>query len=665
MIRPAPPLFALLIALAGPATAQVDADARRQALRFAETGKLNEARYLIDAPSDPMFDKVLRWLDWTRARGGADFAEIARFIDEHPHWPNQPGLRKRAEELARVGGDPAAVLAFFAKHPATTRDGRWAEADALRAQGRDAEAQRLARAIWSEETFGAVEEADFLRGWSAAIGREDDARRLDHLLWRGQTDAARRQMARVDGPARDLAEARLRFQAGAAATGPQGTEAALGRLSAGQRGDPGLVFDRARRARRTDDWPQARALLLGVTGAPMRPDQWWIERESVARRTADEGDLATAYRLAAGHGLPTGHADLIEAEWLAGWFALRGGDAVLAERHFKRVADMARTTISRSRGAWWAGRAALQRGQAADAKRWDERAASPVTFYGQLAAGRLGRPERLGLPDEPVPTPAATAAFQGIETAQVTRRLLDLGELWRVDPFVLRLAEHAEAPEARRLAAGMALEVGRYDLAALVARRALRDHGDILVGAGWPLLRIESAGPEIALVHALVRQESNFQVDAMSRAGARGLMQLMPATARQTAQRLGVAYDEGRLTRDIGYNTLLGQGFLATVVDQFGGHLPLALAGYNAGPGRTGQWLRQRGDPRTGAIDWIDWIEGIPFTETRGYVQRVLENVGVYRMRLTEGRAATVAPYERAGPGWCVVPCPPRVTGGG
>lgn len=636
----------------------------RQALAWAETGKLNEARFAIDAPNDPLFDKLLRWTDYTKNRGGSQFSEIAEFIDSNPEWPNQAALRKRAEELLRLEPDPARVLAWVAKSPASSRDGRIAEALALRATGKEADAVRLLRRIWAEESFGAVEEPEFLKQYGQLLTPADDAARLDRLLWRGQSDPVKRQMARVDPTRRALAEARLRYQSGAVLSGPQGTEAALQKLSPALRNDPGLLYDRVKQARKANDDAAVKAILTQSISEPVRPDLWWQEREPAARRFVDAGDITVAYKIASLHGLPQSAPEWTDAEWMAGWIALKQNQAALALKHFSASHAQSKTPISQARAAYWAGRASEAGPKPGDAKGWFERSSAHIaTFYGQLALAKLGRTDSLRLPNDPTPTPAAVESFSKRETVKLVDRLVAIGERNRIDPFLLRLAEVAADPLTAVQAAAIARQQGRLDLSALIGRRTMRDSGVLLVEANYPILPIESNGPELALVHGLIRQESNFMVDVVSRAGAKGLMQLMPGTARETANKIGVAYHEPRLTQDIAYNTLLGQAYLARVLDGFDGTYALALAGYNAGPGRVRQWITARGDPRQDGVDLIDWIEAIPFAETRGYVQRVLESTVIYRMRLSRATPPATAARDLAslGPAWCLVGCPTRV----
>ncbi len=660
-IRYALPAFIFAVVSPAPASAQrLSPETYRQALAWAETGKLNEARFAIDAVNDPLFDKLLRWTDYTKNRGGSQFSEIAEFIDANPDWPNQPALRKRAEELLRLEPDPARVLAWVQKAPAATRDGKIAEALALRATGRDADAAKTLRKVWVEESFGAVEETEFLRLYSSVLTPADDAARLDRLLWRGQTDPVKRQIARVDPTRRALAEARLRFQSGAVVGGPQGTEAAIQKLPTALRNDAGLLYDRVKQARKVNDDATVKQILSQSIPEPVRPDLWWVEREAVARRLVDAGDLTSAYKVASLHGLPQGGADWSDAEWLAGWVAFKQNQPALALKHFSAAHAQAKTPISQARAGYWAGRAAESGPKPADAKPWFERAGAHIaTFYGQISLAKLGRADALRLPTDPAPTAAAKDAFAKRETVRLVDRLIAIGERTRIDPFLLRLVETAPDTQTSVLAASVASQQGRLDLAALIGRRALRESGALLIEANYPILPIESSGPELALVHGLIRQESNFMVDVVSRAGAKGLMQLLPSTARETATKIGVAYHEPRLTQDIGYNTLLGQAYLARVLDGFNGTYALALAGYNAGPGRVRQWIAARGDPRQEGVDLIDWIEAIPFAETRGYVQRVLEATVIYRLRLGQPTAVAAArDISAIGPAWCLAGCP-------
>jgi soluble lytic murein transglycosylase len=492
-----------------------------------------------------------------------------------------------------------------------------------------------------------------LERYGGHLRRQDHEQRLDRLLWDGAAGAARRMLPLVDARRRALAEARLALQAGG-----KPADRAIRRMSAEVAADPGVVFERIRLERRRGRHGTARALLLSVRQEPTRPDAWWAERGYHARAALDARDAGTAYRLAAGHRLPEGAA-MAEAEWLAGWLALRfldrPGDAL---RHFERLFEGVSTPLSRSRAAYWAGRAAAAAGRPEEARGWLERASRwPATWYGQLAAAELGRTPALHHGPPPI-EPALRQAFAGKELVRLAEAFCRAGVATEAGPPIRRLAEEAENDPARlSLALELAVRCGRLDLATALGRGPVRD-GRVDPLLAFPVPRLDgflgspSGEPEPALLLAVARQESQFDPRAVSPAGARGLMQLMPATARAVARELAIAYRPEALLAEPAFNLRLGAHYLGRQLERFG-EPALALAAYNAGPGRVEAWLAQYGDPRgRGRHALVDWIERIPFRETRNYVQRVLEGAEVYRRLLAERAPPALplaAPLSSAG----------------
>lgn len=388
----------------------------------------------------------------------------------------------------------------------------------------------------------------------------------------------------------------------------------------------------------------------------------WNARQIEARRALREGDAPGAYALAAGHGIPQSGEPRQEAEFLAGFLALRRlNDPGLAAAHFARVGEGSRSVITRARAAYWQGRAAEAAGGAAEARaRWAEAAALPVAFYGQLASLALGEPPaRLAGRIRAVPQPAAdperARRFAGRELTRAAAVLAELGEVRRARAFLLRLEELAPDGTDRLFAARLGRAMGRPDYGVWVARRAGAS-GTVLLAEGWPTpYPVPVASPEPALIHAIARQESNFDPEAVSSSNARGLMQLLPGTAQQVARRLGLAHANPMLTQDPAHNIRLGAGYLDEMLERFGGAVPLAAAAYNAGPRRVDEWLAAHGDPRAeGGPSMLDWMEAIPFAETRNYVQRVVENVAVYRA-LDPAAAGLAHPMAR----WLAPASPP------
>jgi soluble lytic murein transglycosylase len=616
--------------------ASIDPAAVRRVAAAAERRDWDAATATAAATGQPALET---WVRWRRLRSGEvrELGAYRAFLDRHPGWPELARIQVAAEELLDGSQSPETVRALFAGRQPRSRPGRLHLAAALLAEDRLEEGRSLLRQSWVADDHPAADERWILDRFARLLRPEDHGQRLERLLWDGSTAAARRLLPLVEPRRRAVAEARIALQAGG-----KTADRAIRRMPAEIAAEPGVLFDRIRLERRRGRHAAARALLLGLEREPVRPDAWWAERSHQVRAALDGGDARLAYRLAAGHRLSAGPA-YAEAEWLAGWIALqslqRPHDAL---RHFERLFERVSTPLSGSRAAYWAGRAATAARRPEAARTWLERASRwSTTFYGQAAASEIGRRPRLA--DAPAdPDPAARRAFARDELVVLAEAFCAAGLAGEAGPAIRRLAEDAEPDPARLgLVLELAARCGRLDLATALARAPVRDgRADPLLA--FPVPRVDgflapSAAPtEPALLLAVARQESQFDPTAVSPAGARGLMQLMPATARAVARELALGYDPGALLAEPAYNLRLGAHYLGRQLERFA-EPALALAAYNAGPGRVEAWLSQHGDPRgDGPHALIDWIERIPFRETRNYVQRVLEAAEVYRLLLAE-----------------------------
>ena len=621
---------AVAIALVAAARAQMLSDAdlgtMRAALTAAQASDWNRAYADATAIKDPLALKMLRWMDYASPGAPGRFADIADFIKQNPDWPHQKALRKHAEEA--LSGETDAVAADWLKHyPPLSAAGRVRAAEILLNSGDIAGGTAALRAAWIDCNFNAMDEKSFLAQHSIAIRPEDDERRLDRLLWDERTEAVRRMLMRVPPDFRALAEARL-----ALALQVPAAETLAARVPAQLRTDPGLLYEQVRWWRERDMTDQAVAILQANPGDPVQPADWWHERQIIARRLLAGGNPDLAYRIAGQHGMLTGKA-YSDAEFLLGYVALRfKKDPALAFDHFSHILARADTPYGKARAGYWGGRAAEAEAKSDLARKWYAAGAEHMaTFYGQLAAHQLGDDAPPHPVPEPVPTSTERADFDSSEQVRATQVFFALGDRADSKAFLLHLADRAETPTQFAMLAALAEQNGRIDLAIAVAKRAIIA-GTPLMIHGYPTIALPSGGnTEKALLFAIVRQESAFEPDAVSPAGARGLMQLMPATASFMAGKLQLPFSIPRLTMDGQYNITLGRGYLQHLIDDFGGSYALAIAAYNAGPGRVRQWLAEYGDPRGGRIDMVDWIETIPIDETRLYVQRVLENLQVYR----------------------------------
>jgi soluble lytic murein transglycosylase len=611
-----------------------------QAFAAVEAGRWEAARTLLARGDHPVANKLFRWLELQLPRSGIAFEDIVQFVDQNPDWPALETISRRAEEaLLDRPGNNTLVLAWFGTRAPLTPDGAMRYADALSAAGERERALRVVREHWVSGTFNEAQHKRWLERYRGMLEPQHHAAKLDRLVWDGKAEEARRVFPLVPPERRTLADARLRIRAGGNA------EAQAKRVPESLAGDPGLIYDRVRAFRRANREAAARAAMRNLPRDLGRPEIWWSERAVLARRSIAAGDAADAYRLARDHRMSPSHgANFLEAEFLAGWVALRRlNDPKSAQAHFERVHEAARFPVSRARGAYWIGRALEAQNQTAAANDWYDRAAAfHTTYYGQLGAARSKSPARPAWPAPILATAEDRQAFARNEVAIAARILLETREKpERVRPFLVRLANVARTPGQHALVAEFAHQLGRNDLAVVVSKRSAQTAGVQLHDLGWPVVPMAGERPERALTYAIIRQESQFEPDVVSSAGARGLMQLMPATARAVAKAENTlaGHTDAKLFEPA-YNIRLGRSYLASLVDDFGGSYVLAIASYNAGPGRAREWMRSFGDPRQPNVDVVDWIEMIPFEETRGYVQRVMENLQVYRRNIAPTQTA-------------------------
>jgi soluble lytic murein transglycosylase len=611
------------------AAAAGNGDPLRAALGAIDQQRFEEARRQIAAIADPLGAKIARWALYQN--GGGGFAEIVAFLAQNPGWPVRAVLNRRAEEALDSSADDGAVRAFFGARAPLTPQGALRLADALARSGQQSQSFEVARRAWRELSFAFENEVDFLGRFQTVLTNADHVARVDRMLWDGRTEQAQRAVALVSGPERNALQARLSL-ASRAANAENAARAAASVL----RSDAGLAFEYVRFLRRADRDDEARQILVDAPPPPPeRASAAATERQILARRLLDAGRHEEAYAVARGHGLCDG-GNYVDAEFLTGWIAFRFlGDARRATEHFVQLAQNARLPVSMARGAYWVARAAEAQGDRT-ARTWYERAAQyPVAFYGQLAAAKLGRP--LAFPTEPARGADDRSFARAGELPAALRQLAGIGQDVRARQFLVHLTDVAQTATQHAAVAEFALELGKPDYAVIAAKRAASVSAAMMPRLGWPVVPLaEINGVEPALVLAVMRQESQLDPRAISPAGARGLMQLMPATARNVAARLGAlgGHSDARLTSDTGYNVRLGSAYLGQRISELGGSYLLAVCAYNAGVGRARSWAAAYGDPRDPSVDVIDWMERIPFQETRNYAQRVFENLMVYRWRL-------------------------------
>jgi soluble lytic murein transglycosylase len=612
----------------GPRAVPLPPDLAGAALTAAGDGDLPAARRLADrAPEGAFLDKLVRWRWLTSPASRPPFAALQDFLQDNPDWPRRGALLRKAEDSLPDWWTAEQRMDWYNAHP--PRGGE-AKVDRLLALADLGATERMAsdlHALWRSQRLRAHEERVLRARFGQLIDRADELARLTNMMDARAFDAAERAAARLGGAYPQLVVARRKLAQRAA-----GVDAAINALPAELRGRPGLLYDRAWWRLRAGNLDGVVEILDGL-GAPPDPARWWRIRHWVARDLMEEGRPAKAYEIAANHGLAEG-IGFAQGEWLAGWLALRRLDRPeTALAHFERLHAGVATPISRSRGAYWAGRAAEALDRTGTAQGWYAVAGQHwTTYYGQLARGRLGstvvpphalgdaRAQHAGAPGDPALAAAA-------------RLLARHGQDRLADAFLYTLAARADAPAQARAVADLAWSLQRPQVALWLGRQA-RGDGQVLADLLFPRHPILAGHRRAALLHAIGRQESGFDPEAQSRVGARGLLQLMPATAARTARAHGLPVSTPALTRDPAYNAELGARHFDALIERFDGSRLLSIAAYNAGAGRIDAWIERFGDPRRPGVDVVDWIEQIPFGETRNYVQRVIEGYNVYRQDL-------------------------------
>ena len=621
---------ALVLAL-GLQTLPAGADtiqAMRTALELAAGKDFDGA--LAVAPSGVGRDVI----DWQRLRaGGGRLGDYEAFLQRRPDWPGLPLLREKGEEAVARSTDPARVIAWFEAGLPKSGPGAIAYVRALVATGRAADAETEAMRAWSTLAFSPDQESEMIGLAPEAVSFVHELR-LDNLLWEGRTKEAARMLSRVPEDLQALARARIALQEQG-----KGVTGLIESVPKKRAGDAGLAYDRFIWRMKKDLYDEAAELILErskSTETLGRPQAWAERRALLARWLMRQGRAKDAYRVAANHHLPTdsGASAYADLEFLAGFIALRRlNDPATAEKHFRHLLAGVSTPISLARAHYWIGRSEEAAGRNGSAS-FKAPAKHQTAFYGLLAAERLGLTLDAGLLARPATPDWRGAKFTQSSVLAAAELLRKAGDRTLAKRFLLHLGESQEGTGLAQMA-DMALAWGDPHLALLIAK-AGAERGLILPHAYYPIPEFVPDGLKVsrALALSIARRESEFDPAARSSADARGLMQVLPGTAKLMAGKLGKEFDAGKLTSDPAYNVTMGAAYLAEMAAEFGPSIALIASGYNAGPGRPRRWIGEFGDPRRPDVDVVDWVETIPFAETRTYVMRVAEGVVIYRAKL-------------------------------
>lgn len=602
-----------------------------QGLNAVSTGDGNRALAIRAGLKAGSLDrKIPAWAVALSGNSAIASSDIANIATDLSAWPGQKVMRSNVEKsLARENLSPNEVVSVFASSPPKSVEGATTLAKAYLALGNSRKANRSIAPFWRAERLDRKTEAYVLDNAGRALTRDDHRVRMHTLFYNDRITAAQRVQSKAEQVS--LAKARA-----ASIRKSSNASKLIKAVAPSSRRDPAYLFTRIEHARRSEQFQSAADLLLT---APSNEDalidsgEWWVERRIVSRKMLEFRKPKLAYKLAADHA-STEPRDIIEAEFHSGWYALRFlNDRVTARRHFARILQIAEKPLSRSRGHYWLARAS----QGNEARKHYRDAARHVgTFYGQLAAAELNT-RRLSV-RKPTPTPADRTRFKSRELVRAIVRLEGTDHAWRAKSIYRHLARTQNSPGEIALVAARAERRNDHTLSLQIGKIAFSRGFDV-VTLSWPLGAIPKSASigntGRALAYAIARQESAFNKAAVSPANARGLLQLLPGTAKGVAKRNSLPYSFKRLTSDAAYNATLGAAYLSEQLEDFGNSYILTFAAYNAGPGRVDEWIGRFGDPRGRKLyDVIDWIEQIPFTETRHYVQRVMENYQMYKARI-------------------------------
>jgi soluble lytic murein transglycosylase len=631
-------------------TSPLDVAAVKQAIELVHKGRPDEATNVEGTISDPVARKLVEWVILRGDEADLDFPRYAAFVAANPSWPAITALRRRAEAaLWQQQADRRTVIEFFRSDPPRTAKGRFALARALLGEGDRAGAQAAVREAWRKDSFSTDIEDQARDLFAGLITPADDKARMDARFDVEDDDAGSRAAHHLGAVETAIAKAR------AAVINKSGkAKALLEEVPAEGRHDPGYMFSRIQWLRHTDKIAEAAQWMMAAPHEAERLgdlDQWWVERRLIARKLLDLDDFKSAYAVASGGAAPPNDNYRAEQQFTAGWIALRFlREPAIALPHFARIAEGSTNPITLARSYYWQGRAAEALGRGQEARGYYEVAARyPTAYYGQLARARLGI-EAVTLRSPPEPT----AEHYRLEVARAFEILYAIDERDIVASMAADLGDKSTDAAALSTLAEIARRHNDARATLLIGKPAV-GHGLPLEHYAFPDFGVptyQPIGPEVerCVVYSIVRQESAFNGRVVSSANAIGLMQVTPAAGRDTAKRFNVSFDQHRLMADVAYNAQLGSAELGNDIASWRGSYILAFVAYNAGPRRAKEWIEQYGDPRNPKVDPVDWIERIPISETRNYVQRVVENMQVYRARFgSDPRLLIEADLHRGG----------------
>jgi len=596
---------------------------------FAQKQQWSEAIAHAKASSDPALIKLITWQYISDSESGASFPEIKSFINKNPNWPDQKKLRIRAELALRQDTAPDNdIIAWFANEKPITGVGKMALVEAQRREKlATAETMNdMIRDAWRSGDFDETQEKTILETYGRILTETDHIARVDRLLWEEKTAPAKRDLSRVPNAYERMFKARI-----ALITNSKLAAAESALVPSTLKSNPGFIYDRMRYRARKEDDNGVREMLLAAPPNPPHPEKWWRYREQQVRKYIAEHRFTDALKLLSHHGQTEG-ATLADALWLQGWIKCEFQDnPSAAYKDFSELYDKVKFPVSRARAAYWAGHAAWRSGDNNAANSWYARGAShATTFYGQLSAFKHNGETPLTFAPAPSISQQDKSDFEHNDVVRAIQLALKYDNDALANRILnLMIENNDNSTEIAQLATLGASHSYNY-LSVRAAKKALQQNV-VLIRTGYPT----PATPkpiviERALTLAITRQESEFDPHAKSPSNALGMMQLLPSTAKEVAKKNDIAFNITKL-QDPNYNMILGSLYLKRLIDSYDGSYVLAIGAYNAGPGNVRKWMQSFGTPENDIDKSVNWIETVPFAETRNYIQRVLENLQVFR----------------------------------
>jgi len=632
---PAPPLSGDLAAV-------------KNAIDLMRKAKTAEASAMEKTIGDPAAQKLVEWFILRHSDSEADFRRYATFIADNPGWPSMGLLRRRAEaRLWQERSDAKTVHNFTGDKPVSGR-GQLALARVLVAEGDREGAGRALRTAWRSEELSERVETEAFETFRDLLTRDDHRARMDRRIGAKDFSGAMRAAKRLGSDEMSIVKACSAVTANA--------DKALDRLDAvatEARKDLAYTLCRIHWMVRKDKIDDAARLTLAAapeTMALQDTDEWWRERRMLARKLLDQGKFQTAYDVLRDAALPANEYYRADFHFMLGWIALRYlNDPAKARGHFAHIDEGATNPIVLARANYWRGRAAEALGEnEAMRASYEAAARHPTAYYGQLARARLGL-DRIELRPPPAAGLVDVSAPRD-ERVRAADMLYAIGERDLVLPFVNDCAEES-ADVATLVALGELTGRRNHASAMLQIGKTALGRGLALDPYAFPTIGIPEHKPiapdiDLSVIYSVARTESAFDQRDKSSANAVGLMQVTPEAGRDTAKRFGVTYDWDKMVSDPVYNTQMGAAELSALLREYRGNHIMTFAGYNAGRGRVREWVKARGDPRDPNVDAVDWVERIPLSETRNYVQRVMENLLVYRVRF-DSKAPVLTKFDQ------------------